>query len=88
MRSWVKHNGLEDMNKLLIYDLNDFIPTGRLSQYKVSAKADKTKPIPLTHLKKLYNHYRYIQHLILESKLKYDDDNRSLVYGTLLGVLW
>ena len=67
MRSWVKFNGLEDMNELFIYDLNDFTPTGSLSQYKVSAEAEEIKPLPLTPLKKLYNLYRYIQHLILES---------------------
>ena len=65
MRSWVKHNGLEDMNELLIHGLNDFTPTGSLSQYKVSPEAEETKPIPLTPLKELYNLYRYIQHLIL-----------------------
>ena len=32
MRSWVKHNKLEDMNDLLIHDLNDFTPSGTLSQ--------------------------------------------------------
>ena len=26
MRSWVKHNNLEDMSDFLIYDLNDFTP--------------------------------------------------------------
>ena len=30
MRSWVKHNKLEDMSDLLIYDLNDFTPAGTL----------------------------------------------------------
>ena len=59
MRSWVKHNGLEDMNDLLIHDLNDFTPTGSLSQYKVSVEAEETKPMPLTPLKDLYNLYRY-----------------------------
>ena len=32
MRSWVKDNNLEDMNDLLLHDLNDFTPTGSLSQ--------------------------------------------------------
>ena len=74
MRSWVKDNNLEDMNDLVIHDLNDFTPTGNLSQYKVSAEAEETKPMPLTPLKELYNLYRYIQHLILESEFKYDDE--------------
>ena len=74
MRSWVKHNGLQDMNELLIHDLNDFTPRGSLSQYKVSAEAEETKPMPLTPLKELYNLYRYIQHLILESEFEYDDE--------------
>ena len=74
MISWVRHNGLEDMKKLLIYDLNDFTHTGSLSQYKVSAEAEEAKPMPLTPLKGLYNLYRYIQHLILESEFEYDDE--------------
>ena len=74
MRSWVKDNNLEDMNDLLIHDLNDFTPTGILSQYKVSAEAEETKPMPLTPLKELYNLYRYIQHIVLESEFEYDDE--------------
>ena len=74
MRSWVKDNTLQDMNGLLLYDLNDFTPTGSLSQYKESAEAEETKPMPITPLKELYNLYRYIQHLILESEFEYDDD--------------
>ena len=74
MRSWVKDNNLQDMNDLLIHDLNDFTPTGSLSQYKVSAEAEETKPIPMTPLKELYNLYRYIQHLSLESEFEYDDE--------------
>ena len=52
MRCWVKDKNLADMN--------DFTPTGILSQYKVSAEAEETKPMPLTPLKELYNLYRYI----------------------------
>ena len=74
MRSWVKDNNLQDMNNLLIHDLNDFTPTGSLSQYKESAEAEETKPMPITPLKELYNLYRYIQHLILESEFEYDDE--------------
>ena len=74
MRSWVKHNNLEDMSDLLIYDLNDFTPGGTLCHYKEAAEAEETKHTPNTPLKELYNHYRYIQHLILESKFDYDDD--------------
>ena len=70
MRSWVKYNGLEDMNELLIYDLNDMAPTGSLSQYKVLAEAKDTKPMPLTPLKEIYNLNRYIQHHILESEFE------------------
>ena len=72
--SWVKDINLEDMNVLLIHDLNDVTPTGILYQYKVSAEGEETKPIPLTPLKELYNPCRYIQHLILESKFEYDDE--------------
>ena len=74
MRSWVKHNNLEDMSDLLIYDLNDFTLGGTLCHYKETAEATETKLMPNTPLKELYNLYRYIQHLILESKFKYDDE--------------
>ena len=74
MRSWVKHNNLEDMSDILIYDLNDFTPGGTLCRYKETAEAEETKPMPNTPLKELYNLYRYIQHLILESEFNYDDD--------------
>ena len=74
MRSWVKHNNLEDMSDLLIYDLNFFTPGGTLCHYKETAEAEDTKLMPNTPLKELYNLYRYIQHLILESQLNYDDD--------------
>ena len=74
MRSWVKDNNLEDMNDMQIHDLNDFTPTGILSQYKVSAEAEETKAMPLTPLKELCNLCRYIQHLILESEFEYDDE--------------
>ena len=43
------HNKFEDMNDLLIYDLNDFSPSGTLSQYKETAEAEETK-IMATHL--------------------------------------
>ena len=69
MRSWVKHNNLEDMSDLLIYDLNDFTPGGTLCHYKETAEAAETKLMLNTPLKELYNLYRYIQHLILESNL-------------------
>ena len=74
MRSGVKHNNLEDMSDLLIYDLNDFTLGGTLCHYKETAEATETKLMPNTPLKELYNLYRYIQHLILESKFKYDDE--------------
>ena len=74
MRSWVKHNKLEDVSDILIYDLNDFTPTGTLCHYKETAEAEETKFMPNSPLKELYNLYRYIQHLILKSELDYDDD--------------
>ena len=74
MKSWVKHNNLEDMSDLLIYDLNDFTPGGTLCHCKETAEAEETKLMPNTSLKELYNLYRYIQHLILESEFDYDDD--------------
>ena len=77
MRSWVKHNKLEDMSDLLIYDLNDFTPAGTLCHYKETAEVEETKIMPNTPLKELYNLYNlywYIQHLILKSEFDYDDD--------------
>ena len=62
------------MSDLLIYDLNDFTPGGTLCHYKETAEAEETKLMPNTPLKELYNLYRYIQHLILESEFDYDDD--------------
>ena len=74
MRSWVKHNNLEDMSDLLIFVLNVFTPGGTLCHYKETADAEETKPMLNTPLKELYNLYRYIQHLNLESEFDYDDD--------------
>ena len=74
MRAWVKHNKLEDMTDLLIYDLNDFTPTGTLCNYKETAEAEETKIMPNSPLKELCNLYRYIQHLILDSEFDYDDE--------------
>ena len=34
MRTWVKHNKLEDFTSLLTYDLNNVIPTGIVCYYK------------------------------------------------------
>ena len=39
-----------------------------------TAEATETKLMPNTPLKELYNLYRYIQHLILESEFEYDDE--------------
>ena len=74
MRSWVKRNNLEDMSDIFIYDLNDFTPGGTLCHYKETAEAEETILMPNPPLKELYNLYRYIQHLILESEFDYDDD--------------
>ena len=62
------------MSDLLIYDLNDFTPGGTLCHYKETVEAEETKLMPNTPLKELYNLYRYIQHLILESESDYYDD--------------
>ena len=51
MRSWVKHNNLEDMSDLLIYDLNDFTPGGTLCRYKETAETEETKLMPNTPLR-------------------------------------
>ena len=62
------------MSDLLIYDLNDFTPGDTLCHYKETVEAEETKLMLNTPLKELYNLYRYIQHLILESEFYYDDD--------------
>ena len=41
MRSWVKYNGLEDMNELLIHDLNDFTHTGSFLSTNYQQKQKK-----------------------------------------------
>ena len=48
IRSWVKHNNLEDMSDLLIYDLHDYTPGGTLCRYKETAEAEETKLMPNT----------------------------------------
>ena len=45
-----------------------------MPHYKEIAEAQETKLMPNTPLKELYNLYRYIQHLILESEFDYYDD--------------
>ena len=53
--------------------MNDFTPADTLCHYKEPPEAEETKIMPNTPLKELYNLYRYIQHLISESKFNYDD---------------
>ena len=62
------------MTSLLIYDLNDFTTSGTLCYYKEKVESENSIMMPPTPLKELYNLYRYIQHLILESKHDYDDE--------------
>ena len=63
------------MSDLLSYELNDCTQGGTLCHCKETVEAEETKPMPNTPLKELYNLYRYMQHLILESEFKYDDDD-------------
>ena len=53
----------------------NFTPAGTLCHYKETTEAEETKIMPNTPLKKLYNLYRYIQHLILKSEFDDDDDD-------------
>ena len=62
------------MTDLLIYDLIDWTPTGTLCNYKETAEAEETQIMPNTPLKELYNLYRYMQHVILESGFDCDDE--------------
>ena len=74
MKAWVKHNKLEDMTSLSIHYLNDLTPSGTLLLQRESRIRSSHYDAYYT-LKELYNLYRYIQHLILESK--YDDDDEE-----------
>ena len=47
---------------------------GTLCYYKEKVDSEEAIMMPATPLNKLYNLYRYIQHLILESGYDYDDD--------------
>ena len=62
------------MSFFLIYGLNDFTLSGTLCYYKEKVESEKTIMMPTTPLKELYNLYRYVQHLIIESESDYDDD--------------
>ena len=74
MRPWVKQNKLEEMASFVIYYLNDFTPSGALCYYKEKVESEVCILMPTTPLKELYNLYRYIQHLILQSEYDYDDE--------------
>ena len=69
MRAWVKYNKLEDMTSLLIYDLNDFTPSGTLCYYKEKVESELAIMMPTTPQKELYNLYRYVQHLMMMKNL-------------------
>ena len=84
MRSWVKHNKLEDMTSLLIHDLSDFTPTGTLCVYNEKVESEVAIMMPTTPLKELYNLCRYIQHLILKSEYDYDKFDNPLDEKNLL----
>ena len=75
MQVWVKYNKLEDITSLLIYDLNDFTPSGTLCYYKEKVDSEVALMVPTTPLKELYSLWPYIQHLILKSE--YDDDDED-----------
>ena len=75
MRAWVKHNKFEDITSLMIYDLNDFTPSGTLCYYKEKAESEAAHMMPTTLLNEFCNLWWYIQHLILESDCDYDDED-------------
>ena len=54
--------------------MNDFTPSGTLCYYNDKADSEVAFMMPTTPLNELYNLWRYIQHLILESKYNYDDE--------------
>ena len=66
MRSWVKPIKLEDMTSML--------PSGTLCFYKEKVESVVASMMPTAPLKELYTLYSYIQHLILESKYDYEDE--------------
>ena len=51
MRSWVKPIKLEDMTSMLIYDLNDFTPSGTLCFYKEKVESVVASMMPTAPLK-------------------------------------
>ena len=57
------------MTSLLIYDLNDFTPSGTLCYYKEKVESELAIMMPTTPLKELYNLYRYVQHLMMMKNL-------------------
>ena len=74
MRAWVKHKKLGDFNSLSTYDLNDFTLSGILCYYQEKADSELSLMMRNTPLKELYNLWRYIQHVMLESQYDYDGD--------------
>ena len=75
IRAWVKHNKLEDFNSLLIFNVDDFTPSGTLCYFKDKVDSEAVMMMPTTPLKELCNLRRYIQHLMFESEYDYDDDD-------------
>ena len=55
MRAWVKYNKFEDITPLLIYDLNDFTPSGTPCYYKEKVESEAAIMMATTPLKELYN---------------------------------
>ena len=78
IRQWVIYNKLEDLNSLLKYTDEDFIPDGHgsLSYYKENGDS-VVKMMSPTPLQELINLRWYIQHLIHESGYLYDDDESN-----------
>ena len=57
-----------------MYDLNDLMSSGIFGYDKEKADSEVALMMPNTPLKELYNLWRYIEHLILESEYEYNDN--------------
>ena len=73
LRSWVKHNDLEDFTSLLEFSIEDFQPAGSLSTYKEKPDSEEETKMPTTPLGEMYNLKRYIQHEMAQYDYGYDE---------------
>ena len=64
---------MEDFRAMLAYTADKFTPTGSLCHYKDISDPKKLIMMPTIPLEELYNHRRYITHVMKESDYDPDD---------------